>query len=130
MIARVVACGMFVATIALVSACGGEIAARRADGLDTSAMPEDIRADYQVFADRCSKCHSLSRPLGSGIDTDEYWQLYVERMRRQPGSGISKEDTVVILRFLHYLVLQQREKKNAGHQLLPIPLGTARKERM
>jgi hypothetical protein len=30
------------------------------------------------------------------------WADYVDRMRRQPGSGISPADTRPILRFLHY----------------------------
>ena len=109
MIARRIAGMALVLMGAFASACGGETSARRTDNPDPSTMPEGIRADYQVFADRCSKCHSLSRPLGSGIDSDEHWQLTVERMRRHPGSGISKEDTVVILRFLHFFALQQKE---------------------
>ena len=75
----------------------------RFEGLDPAQMPVEVRADYALFAHRCSKCHSLARPLQSGITSDEYWAIYVERMRRQPGSDISIEDTVYILRFLHYL---------------------------
>ncbi len=70
------------------------------EGLDPSALPEDLRADYVVFAQRCSKCHSLARPLNSGIVDDDYWDMYVARMRRQPGSGISEGDARVIPRFL------------------------------
>ena len=33
------------------------------------------------------------------------WADYVDRMRRQPGSGISPADTRPILRFLHYYSL-------------------------
>lgn len=73
--------------------------------------PAGVRADYTVFAQRCSKCHSLARPLESGIDSDEYWRMYVERMRRQPGSGISVADTVPILRFLHAYSLEVRRRK-------------------
>jgi hypothetical protein len=76
--------------------------APRFEGLDTRQMPEEVQADYALFAHRCSKCHSLSRPLQSGITDDKYWADYVERMRRQPGSAISLDDTVPILRFLHY----------------------------
>ncbi len=72
------------------------------------------RADYAVFAHRCSKCHSLSRPLDSGIDDDEYWKRYVERMRRMPSSGISHEDEVPILRFLHRYSLEQAAKKSGA----------------
>jgi len=85
-----------------------------------TALPAQVRADYAVFALRCSKCHSLARPLNSGIDNDEYWKLYVERMRRQPGSGISVADTVPILRYLHVYSLAERRRK-----LEPRDKGTA-----
>ncbi len=85
--------------------------AARAEEADASRWPQSVRADYRVFAFRCSKCHSLARPLNSGIDSDEYWKRYVERMRRQPGSGISLADTVPILRFLHEYALEQRRLK-------------------
>lgn len=81
------------------------------DEVDTAKLPDDLRADYSVFAQRCSKCHSLARPLTSGIDDDEYWKRYVARMRRQPASGISPEDEVPILRFLHYFSEEQKKKK-------------------
>jgi hypothetical protein len=78
---------------------------------ETETLSATAAADYALFAIRCSKCHSLSRPLNSGIDRDDYWRLYVARMRRQPGSGISEEDTVAILRFLHLYSIEQRRKK-------------------
>jgi hypothetical protein len=74
----------------------------RGEGLDLQTIPPDLRGDYALFAQRCSKCHSLARPLNSGITNDEFWRLYVARMRRQPGSGISEGDTYYILRFLHW----------------------------
>jgi mono/diheme cytochrome c family protein len=83
------------------------------EGLDTSAQPANVRADYEVFAQRCSKCHALARPLESGITDDAYWAEYVERMRRQPGSGISPADVPPILRFLHYYSSDQRRRKHA-----------------
>ena len=80
------------------------------------ATPE-TRADYDVFAERCSKCHSLARPLNSGIDDDEYWKLYVAKMRRQPGSGISLTDAQATLRFLHFYALEQRRKKGLSAEV-------------
>ncbi len=82
------------------------------EGLDPATMPADLRPDYALFALRCSKCHSLARPLTSGIDDDNYWIDYVARMRRQPASGITAEDTVGILRFLHYFSME--EKRRSG----------------
>jgi hypothetical protein len=80
------------------------------DARDVATSPE-ARDDYQLFAARCSKCHSLARPLNSGIDDDEHWEMYVARMRRQPGSGITAEDSVAILRFLHLFSVEERRKK-------------------
>jgi hypothetical protein len=100
-------------TFACLASCSGWLA--RSEGIDPTTLPESLRPDYTVFAQRCSKCHSLARPLSSGIDDDDYWAMYVARMRRQPASGISPEDTTLILHFLHYYSEQQREKK-AKHE--------------
>lgn len=89
-----------------VWACGP-----RTEGLDRSSLPDNVRADYDVFAHKCSKCHSLARPLNSGITDDDQWVRYVTRMRRQPGSGITPEDEQVILRFLRYYAAEQRRLK-------------------
>jgi hypothetical protein len=83
----------------------------RSDTIDPTTLPQSVRADYDVFAQRCSKCHALARPLNSGIVDDNYWAMYVARMRRQPSSGISIDDSRVILRFLHYYSLEQIRRK-------------------
>jgi hypothetical protein len=84
------------------------------EGLETSSLPNEVQGDYEVFAQRCSKCHSLGRPLNSGITDDAWWNRYVTRMRRMPGSGISHEDEAPILRFLHWYSTEQTNKKPAG----------------
>ena len=109
-------CGLAALAIAwAVAACAGSRGpSREGEGADTSGMPADVRADYEVFAQRCSKCHSLARPLESGITDDEFWRQYVERMRKQPGSGISQADEVTILRVLHYYSVETKAKQNGG----------------
>lgn len=92
----------------------------RTEGLDPSKVPENLRADYDRFAHKCSKCHGLSRPLQAGITDDAQWVMYVNRMRRQPGSGISMEDQEVILRFLKWHAADLR-KKNAEKNGTPAP---------
>jgi hypothetical protein len=72
----------------------------RTDGLEVSQIPQDKRAEYNLFADRCSRCHSLARPLNAGITREEEWRNYVRRMRRQPSSGIAPEDEEPLVRFL------------------------------
>ena len=98
--------------LALVS-CAGAVSERR-DGLDVSTLPADVQSDYAVFAQRCSKCHSLARPLEAGITEDPFWHMYVEKMRRQPGSGISQADTVPILRFLHWYSVERPKEAAAA----------------
>ena len=95
-----IAAAVVVAGVA-IAGCAAQPAWRRADGIDSSALPESLRADYAVFAQRCSKCHSLARPLEAGVRGDAWWARYVTKMRNMPGSGISPEDEAPILRFLH-----------------------------
>lgn len=83
----------------------------RSDSAYGAQLPADVRASYEVFAHRCSKCHSLARPLDSGIADDAYWAMYVDRMRLQPASGISVADRAPILAFLHYYAEQQRTRR-------------------
>ncbi len=72
----------------------------RTDGLDISRIPQEKRSEYNLFADRCSRCHSLARPLNAGITREAEWRNYVRRMRRQPSSGIAPEDEDTLVRFL------------------------------
>lgn len=129
-------------TIALCAAAlglGGALASCSADqgrmrasgeGIDTSSLPPEVRPSYQVFAHRCSKCHSLARALQSGIDDDAYWALYVQRMKRQPGSGISDADEVIILRFLSFYSAELRRMDAARDRASQPPAspGQARRE--
>ena len=89
-----------VGLFALAASCRHDPA--KFEGPDPSTMPDEVRSDYVLFTLRCSKCHSLARPLQSGITDDVFWTEYVERMRLQPASGISPDDATHILRFLHY----------------------------
>jgi hypothetical protein len=97
--------------LAFLFAVGGCSSGPRSNSGYAARLPPEVRASYDVFARRCSKCHSLARPLDSGIDDDAYWAMYVDRMRRQPASGISIADRAPILAFLHYYALDQRARK-------------------
>jgi len=88
--------------LVLLAGCSGGTRSRRPDGLDVSNYPEEVQTAYGVFEYRCSRCHSLARPLNAEIDDAAFWADYVARMRRMPGSGINRRDADVILRFLTY----------------------------
>ena len=72
-----------------------------------AALPPDVQAAYRLFAVKCSRCHTLSRPLGAAIYDHSHWESYVTRMRRHAGSGISPADATQILVFLDYYADQQ-----------------------
>ena len=109
-----------VAALSSLVACAGK---GHSEGFDVSRLSAEQRADYELFARRCSKCHSLARPLGSGIDDDEHWERYFERMRLIPGSGLYAEDRGPILRFLHVYSMEQRRKQaEKAAALSPPPL--------
>ena len=108
-------------SLALVGASG----CTRKESLDAGKMPENVRADYEVFARKCSKCHTLARPLNANITDDEEWIRYVNRMRRQPASGISPEDQEVILRFLRYYAADLRRLEAEKRGGAPPPSSTA-----
>ena len=76
---------------------------------EVEALPAEVAPSYTLFASRCSRCHNLSRPLSADVRSDEHWDAYVARMRRNPGSGISKADGERILVFLHHWAKQRRE---------------------
>jgi hypothetical protein len=88
--------------LTLLSAGCAAHESRRGDSVDVSNYPPEIRESYQVFAVRCSRCHTLARPLNARINDAQHWIRYVNRMRLQPGSGIDAANAKVILRFLLY----------------------------
>ena len=87
---------------------------QRADGLDPATVPADIRENYETFAQRCSRCHTLARPLNSNFTTMEEWRYYVRRMRRQPNSGISPQDEATIQVFLEYYTAERNRTRGTA----------------
>ncbi|UJR83292.1 hypothetical protein [Sandaracinus amylolyticus] len=94
-----------------IVACGGTGA-----GLDAARLPASMRAPYRRFEARCSRCHSLSRPLSAPVQSVEHWQRYLARMRRMPGSGINQGDAAMILEFLTYYTTVMRREEEAQSQ--------------
>jgi len=70
--------------------------------IDVSGYPEEMQQRYEIFAERCSKCHTLARPISSDYALEEEWSRYVKRMMRKPGSGIAPKDAKQIFEFLAY----------------------------
>ena len=102
---------LLLALLLLVGCIGG--GAGRRGGLPEAkvkALPPEVASSYELFAVRCSRCHTLSRPLNAQITDYDHWEAYVTRMRRHAGSGISPKDADKILVFLKYYADQKAKE--------------------
>lgn len=72
------------------------------DTIDVSAYPQKMQRAYTVFAQQCSRCHTLARAINSQWATSVFWEHYVKRMWRKPGSGINGAEAKQIWEFLVY----------------------------
>jgi hypothetical protein len=72
------------------------------DSIDVSKYPKEQQANYAVFAERCSKCHTLARPINSEYALPEEWTAYVDKMRHKKRSGIDDDAQKTITDFLIY----------------------------
>ena len=100
--------------------CGSALGARAADELDAetkarvakfeqgpatidvSKYPQGIQENYEVFSEKCTQCHKLSRPINSNYAIPAEWERYVSRMMHKPGSGINAAEAIKIFDFLVY----------------------------
>jgi hypothetical protein len=69
--------------------------------IDVSSYPPDVQQSYHLFASKCSKCHTLARPINTTMSTPE-WMRYVLKMQRKPGSSITEPQAKTICDFLTY----------------------------
>ena len=70
--------------------------------IDVSKYPQAIKDSYEIFSQKCTQCHKLSRPVNCDYALPDEWSRYVKRMMRKPGSGISTSEAKSIYEFLVY----------------------------
>jgi hypothetical protein len=66
-----------------------------------STYPAEQQKNYKLFAEKCSKCHTIARPINTTMTKPE-WERYVKRMMHKPNSGISDSQGKNIYEFLAY----------------------------
>ena len=79
------------------------------DKIDVSAYPAAQQANYKLFVGKCSKCHTIARPLNTMMTKDE-WSRYVKRMMHKPNSGISDAQGKQIYEFMVYDQTERKDK--------------------
>ena len=83
------------------------------DTIDVSSFPPEVREVYPLFQVKCSKCHSLARPINSSISGDE-WKGYIKKMIRRPASGINEEVGQRIFGFLKFYTVNKASAQADG----------------
>ena len=107
---KLIQIAMLLAPLSLVSQTSNVVLPqdKGPDKIDVSAYPAPQQAAYKLFTAKCSKCHTIARPINTMMKRDE-WERYVKRMMHKPNSGISESQGKQIFEFL---VLDQTERKD------------------
>ena len=69
--------------------------------IDVTTYSPKMQETYELFTRKCSRCHTVARPINSTF-TSEEWRKYVYKMMRKPGSGLTPKTTEEIIKFLIY----------------------------
>jgi cytochrome c553 len=77
--------------------------------IDVSSYPAEQQKAYKLFEGKCSKCHTIARPINTTMTTSE-WERYVKRMMHKPNSGISNSQGKDIFEFLAYDQKMRKDK--------------------
>jgi hypothetical protein len=77
--------------------------------INVSSYPPEQQKAYKLFSDKCSKCHTLARPINTTM-TDPEWARYVKRMMHKPNSGISDNQGKAIYEFLSFDQKTRKDK--------------------
>ena len=77
--------------------------------IDVTAYSPEMQETYKLFTRKCSRCHTVARPINSTF-TPQEWRKYVHKMMRKPGSGLTPKTAEKIIEFLIYDA-QQRKKE-------------------
>ena len=77
--------------------------------IDVTAYLPKMQEAYDLFTRKCSRCHTVARPINSTFAAEE-WRKYVYKMMRKPGSGLTPRTAEKIIEFLVYDA-QHRDKK-------------------
>jgi hypothetical protein len=88
------------------------------DKVNVSGYPPDQQKNYKTFTDKCSKCHTIARPINTTMTKAE-WERYVKRMMHKPNSGIGDAQGKAIYEFLAYDQENRKDKNpSAFHRAL------------
>src|SRR5579863_7795406 len=114
---------IFVLSFVLIGITAGPSLAHHArmqtvslSAIDLPPAAIDINMAASTMERRCSKCHNLDRIVGARKDA-KGWLATVKRMKALPNSGISEEDSRIII---SYLASQMKPKGSVAAAKLEV----------
>jgi ferredoxin-NADP reductase len=114
---------IFVLSFVLIGITAGPFLAHRGRmqtvslaAIDLPPSTVDIDLAAAAMERRCSKCHNLDRIVGARKDV-RGWQATVSRMSALPDSGISKEDSRIIVSYLASQMVPKGSVGSAGMEV-------------
>lgn len=73
------------------------------DKIDVSKYTQEMQDIYSnVFTKKCSKCHTIARPINAPYALPAEWNKYIKKMMKKPGSAINPIAAKKIYKFLVY----------------------------
>jgi hypothetical protein len=92
--------------------------------IDVSKYPAEQQTNYKAFAVKCSRCHTLARPINAPYALPEEWEAYVKKMQKKKRSGLDPGSAKKIIEFLKYdsslrkkdLINKKLKEKEASKQ--------------
>ncbi len=76
------------------------------DVIDVAGYPAQQRYNYRVYAEVCSRCHTLARSINAPVASREFWEFYMLGMRTanriDEKPPITAQERKAILDFLEY----------------------------
>lgn len=73
--------------------------------IDVSGYPAQQKYNYSVYADVCSRCHTLARSANLPVVSRGFWSYYLLKMRSRSwfkDMPLTKDERAAILDFLEY----------------------------
>jgi hypothetical protein len=86
------------------------------DSIDVSRYTPEHQAAYTVFADKCSRCHSLARAINAPLITEADWTRFVYRMHGRSQEKfeeplLTEAEAKKVISFLAYDAHERKAKR-------------------
>jgi hypothetical protein len=85
--------------------------------LDSSGLPANMKANYEVMKAKCVKCHTLERaivsmqtgkaPITGQLFDKNASKSYGIKMLRKPDSNMNKQEVKAVVDLMNYLLEQE-----------------------